>query len=141
MILQDWRFYALLSAFFASITAITGKLGMHDLSSNQATWIRAIVILIFTSVLLFFKGEWKLESSLPTKSFVFLIISGLATCISWLFYFHALKLGPASKVAPIDKLSILFTIILSYLFLAEAVTIKTMIGGALIFAGSVFLVL
>ena len=141
MILQDWRFYALMSALFASITAITGKLGMHDLSSNQATWIRAVVILIFTSILLLFRGEWKLETTLPAKSLVFLFISGLETCMSWLFYFHALKLGPASKVAPIDKLSILFTILFSYLFLAEMITIKTFIGGALIFAGSVFLVL
>ena len=108
MLINDWRLYALGSAAFAALTAIFGKIGVSSINSNLATFIRIIVILFFTAGIVTFRNEWQVPSSLDKKSLMFLVLSGLATGGSWLCYYHALKLGPASKVAPIDKLSVVF---------------------------------
>jgi len=140
-VFTDWRFFALASAVFAALTAIFGKVGVSEINSNLATFIRTIVILAFTAAILFFRKEWRAPDSLDLKSVSFLILSGLATGASWLCYYRALQLGPASKVAPIDKLSVAITILLAVLFLGEQLTLKVLIGGLLIVAGSLVLVL
>ena len=141
MMLADWRIYALGSAFFAALTAIFGKIGVSSINSNLATFIRTIVILLVTALLLTFRKEWRGPETWDTKSLTFLILSGVATGASWLCYYHALQMAPASKVAPVDKLSVAFAIILAVVFLGEQLTIKTMIGGLLILTGSLTLVL
>lgn len=136
-----WRIYALGSAVFASLTAILGKVGVSDIPSNLATFVRTVVILAFTAALLFARREWRPPSELDGRSLLFLVLSGLATGASWLCYYRALQLGPASKVAPVDKLSVALTIVLAALFLGESLSWKTLLGGLLIVAGSVVLVL
>lgn len=138
---SDWRFFALSSAVLAAFTAIFGKMGVSTINSNLATFIRTIVILAVTAGILSIKREWRAPESLDFKSVIFLVLSGLATGGSWLCYYRALQLGPASKVAPVDKLSVAITIILAALFLGEIINIKTLIGAALIVAGSLVLVL
>lgn len=137
---NDWRLFALGSAIFAAFTAIFGKVGVSDINSNLATFIRTVVILLVTAAMISLRKEWRAPASLDTKSLVFLILSGLATGASWLCYYRALQLGPASKVAPIDKLSVAFVIVLAFLFLGEQMSLKTIFGGLLIVAGSVVLV-
>ena len=116
---MNWFIYALLSAFFAALTAILAKIGVKDINSNLATAIRTIVILIFAWAIVFYQSTQRQLGSISKYSLVFLILSGIATGISWLFYFKALQMGEASKVAPIDKLSLVLTIILAVLFLKE----------------------
>ena len=137
----DWRIYALASAFFASLTAIFGKVGVANINSNLATFIRTLVILGFISILLTFRKEWRLTEEVTTKGMIFLILSGLATGASWLCYYRALQLGEASKVAPLDKLSVAITIILAIVFLKETLDWKTITGGLLVVVGSIVLVL
>lgn len=139
MIFSDWRFFAIGSAVFAALTAIFGKIGVSHLNSNLATFIRTIVILMVTAAILTLRKEWRAPETLDSKSIGFLILSGIATGGSWLCYYRALQLGPASKVAPIDKLSVALTILLAIVFLGEQLTIKTIIGGLLIIGGSVVL--
>lgn len=136
-----WWLYAILSALFASLTAIFGKLGVAGINSNLATGIRTIVILIMIWSIVLARGEVKGINSLSKHSVIFLVISGIATGLSWLFYFKALQLGNVSQVATIDKLSVALTIILAIIFLGETLTIKTAIGASLIIAGTVVLVI
>jgi transporter family protein len=125
-----WTIYALLSALFASLTAIFVKLGVANINSNLATAIRTVVILILVWSIVLVKGEAQGISSLSRQTIFFLVISGIATGLSWLFYFKAIQLGNVSQVAVVDKLSVGLTVLLAVLFLGETVTIKTMIGAA-----------
>jgi transporter family protein len=141
MFLKSWQFFSLLSAFFAALTAIFGKIGVNEVSSNLATLIRVMVILVFTFFMVLFRGEFAGLSFISGRGILFLVLSGLATGASWLCYYHALKIGLASQVAPVDKLSVVFVILFSFLFLGEALSLKTMIGGALILGGSLVIIL
>jgi transporter family protein len=133
---MSWALYALLSAIFAGMTAVLAKIGVDSVPSNLATFIRTIVIGIFAAGIVFFRGEAGGLSSLPPRGWLFLILSGLATGLSWLCYFAALKKGPVSQVAPIDKLSFVIAMILGIIFLREKVTPLTVIGAFLILAGA-----
>ena len=136
-----WIFYAFMSAVFAALTAILAKIGIQNVNSNLATAIRTIVVLILAWGIVFLTGK---QSELPhigQKSLLFLVLSGLATGLSWLFYYKALQIGEASKVVPLDKFSLVITMVLAFIILKEAVTIKTIIGGLLITAGTFVLIL
>lgn len=135
-----WKIYALLSAVFAALTAIFAKIGVRDINSNLATAIRTTVILVLTWLIVFVSGRTGELRAVGSRSWAFLILSGLATGLSWLFYFKALQLGDASRVAPIDKLSVVFTILLSVLILHEPLSLRVIVGGLLIFAGSVVMI-
>jgi bacterial/archaeal transporter family protein len=135
-----WWFYALLSALFASLTAIFAKIGITGVNSNLATAIRTIIILIVAWGIVLARGETKGITALSRQNLIFLVISGIATGLSWIFYFKALQVGKVSQVAPVDKLSVALTIILSVLFLGEALTLKTAIGAVLIIAGTIVLI-
>jgi bacterial/archaeal transporter family protein len=135
-----WWIYALLSALFASLTAIFAKVGVSGVNSNVATAIRTIVILIIAWAIVFARGEAKHLSTLSKHHLLFLVISGVATGLSWIFYFKALQLGKVSQVAPVDKLSVALTIVLSIIFLHETVSIKMAIGAGLIVAGTIVLI-
>jgi transporter family protein len=141
MNLNDWRMFAVASAIFAAFTAIFGKMGVSSISSNLGTFIRTVIILVLTAGIVSWKNEWRSPTSLDSKSLLFLVLSGLATGASWLCYYRALQLGPASKVAPIDKLSVAIAIALAVLFLGEQLSVKTVVGGLLIVAGSVVIAL
>ncbi|GEP93673.1 transporter family protein [Chitinophaga terrae (ex Kim and Jung 2007)] len=134
-----WLVYALLSALFAALTAIFGKLGIANVNSNLATGIRTVVILIMIWSIIMARGEAKGMSILSKQNITFLIISGIATGLSWLFYFKALQLGKVSQVAAVDKLSVALTIIIAVLFLGEQLTLKTFAGASLIIIGTVLL--
>lgn len=136
-----WWLYALLSALFASLTAIFAKVGITGVNSNLATAIRTIIILIMAWGIVLTRGETKGIGALSKQNIIFLVISGMATGLSWLFYFKALQIGKVSQVAPVDKLSVALTIILSAIFLGEALTLKTAIGAVLIIAGTVVLII
>ncbi len=136
-----WWLYALLSALFASLTAIFAKIGVANVNSNLATAIRTIVILIMAWGIVLFRQEYKGLAHLSKHNLLFLILSGMATGFSWIFYFKALQLGKASQVAPVDKLSVALTIGLAVLFLGETITLKTAIGALLIVGGTLVLVL
>jgi transporter family protein len=136
-----WWIYALLSAFFASLTAIFAKIGVTNMNANLATAIRTVIILILAWGIVFFRGEYKSIHSLSKQNLFFLIISGLATGLSWIFYFKALQTGKVSQVAPVDKLSLALTILLSVIFLGEALSWKTAVGAILIIGGTVVLIL
>ncbi|HOZ82748.1 MAG TPA: EamA family transporter [Bacteroidia bacterium] len=136
-----WWIYAILSALFASLTAIFAKLGVANINSNLATGIRTIVVLVMIWIIILLKGETKGINTLSKQNIIFLILSGIATGLSWLFYFKALQTGNVSQVAPVDKLSIALTIILAMIFLGETLTIKTAIGASLIIAGTLVMVL
>jgi len=135
-----WWIYALLSALFASLTAIFAKIGITNVNSNLATAIRTVIILLVAWGIVLVRGEAKGLSTLSKHNIVFLVISGIATGLSWIFYFKALQIGKVSQVAPVDKLSVALTIILSVVFLGEALTIKTAIGALLIIAGTVVMI-
>ena len=136
-----WWLYALLSALFASLTAIFAKIGVTNVNSNLATAIRTIVILVIAWSIVFFRGEYKSIHGLTKHNLFFLVISGLATGLSWIFYFKALQLGKISQVAPVDKLSVALTILLSVIFLGEALSWKTALGALLIIGGTIVLIL
>lgn len=138
---MSWKLFALGSAFFAGLTAIFGKLGVEGLNSNLATLIRTVVILMITIAIVSFQGEWRFPSRpLEMRPVMFLILSGIATGFSWLLYYRALQLAPASMVAPVDKLSVAFAIVLGVLFLGEPVTSRLIIGGFLIVSGAMVLI-
>lgn len=139
-ILPGWVFFALGSAFFAALTAIFGKLGVAGMNSNMATFIRTVVILFVTAGILSLRAEWQRPDKHSFNGWLFLVLSGIATGLSWLCYYRALQLGPVSKVAPIDKLSVAFAIVLSLLFLGEKLTWPVALGGSLIVAGSVVII-
>jgi transporter family protein len=136
---MSWQVFALGSAFFAALTAIFGKIGVSELNSNLATFIRTVVILIVTGLVVSMRSEWQTPENLPHKSLLFLVLSGIATGASWLCYYRALQLGPTSRVAPVDKLSVAIVIVLSLLFLGEKLTWKVGIGGLLVTAGAVLM--
>ena len=130
-----WWIYALLSAFFASLTAIFAKVGVRNVDSDLATAIRAVIVVMLAWGIAFFKGSTSTLSTLTQKNLLFLVLSGIATGLSWIFYFKAIQLGNVSQVAPVDKLSVALTVILSVIFLHEALTMKTAVGVLLILAG------
>lgn len=132
-----WKYYALLSAFFAALTAVFAKIGVKDVNSDLATAIRTTVILFITWGIALLGNHTCDLRGLPSRTWVFLVLSGAATGLSWLFYFKALQLGVVSRVAPIDKLSVVITICLSFMFLKEPVNAKVIIGALLITAGSI----
>lgn len=136
-----WVVFALLSAFFAALTSILAKIGIDGINSNLATAIRTAVVLIMAWGIVFFTGTYSEISNIQTKSWIFLILSGIATGLSWLFYYKALQLGEASKVVPIDKFSVVISMILAFIVLKEAITIKTIIGGIFITIGTFVLIL
>lgn len=136
---MHWIVYALLSAFFAALTAILAKIGIKDVNSNLATAIRTIVILLFAWGIVLYQGTFRQLPSISKFSLMFLVLSGFATGASWLFYFKALQIGKASQVAPIDKLSIVITIILSAVILHEHISLPVL-GGVLLMAAGAILV-
>jgi transporter family protein len=138
---ESWLLFALGSALFAALTALFGKLGVVGINSNLATFIRTIVILIVTAGILSLRNEWAKPTGLPLHSWLFLVLSGIATGLSWLCYYRALQLGPVSKVAPIDKLSVALAIVLGLLFLGEQPSWPLLVGGALIVAGAMVIAL
>jgi transporter family protein len=133
---QSWWLFALLSAFFAALTTIFAKIGVESINSDLATAIRTIVILIVAWSIVWAQGEFQPLATIPQKTLLFLGLSGLATGLSWLCYFRALQLGPASLVAPIDKLSLVLILLLSVLILGEPLTIKATLGTGLILMGT-----
>ncbi len=135
---MTWFIWALLSAFFAGLTAILAKIGVENVNSNLATAIRTVVILIFAWTIVLFTKTQPL-STIGRRTWIFLILSGFATGLSWLCYFRALQLGEASQVAPVDKLSVVIAIILAAIFLHEHMTWHHYVGGTLIFTGAVVL--
>ena len=136
-----WSIFAILSAIFAALTSILAKVGIEGVNSNLATAIRTIVVVLMAWFMVFITGNQNGIVDISKKSWIFLILSGLATGASWLCYYKALQLGEASKVVPIDKLSIVITIILAFIFLGEQITLKTLIGCCLIVAGTFVMIL
>lgn len=136
-----WKYYAVLSAVFAALTAILAKIGVRNVDSNLATAIRTAVILVITWAVVLVSGSSTRIRSVSGYSLLFLVLSGISTGLSWLFYFKALQSGPASKVAPIDKLSVAITIFLGVLILHERLDRQVVVGGLLILAGSMVLLL
>ncbi len=136
-----WKYYALLSAFFAALTAIFAKIGVKDINSDLATAIRTLVILIITWGIVMFSHQWSGIKSIAGHTWLFLVLSGVATGLSWLFYFKALQEGDVSRVAPIDKLSVVITICLSFLILREPVSLRVVIGALLITSGSIVMLI
>ena len=134
-----WKYYAILSAIFASLTAIFAKIGIKDINSDLATAIRTFIILLITWGIVIAGNHLSGIKELNRTNWTFLILSGAATGLSWLFYFKALQMGEASKVAPIDKLSVVFTIILSFIILKEPFSWKTVLGGGMIAGGALVL--
>lgn len=140
MNIPSWLWFALLSAFFAALTAVLAKLGLKNVNSDLATAVRTAIILFITWGIVLFRGNISELPQLSKNNWIFLSLSGLATGASWLFYYKALQLGKVSEVSAIDKGSIVFTILLSILFLKEPLTPKIAIGATLIFAGMLVLV-
>lgn len=136
-----WKYYALLSALFAALTAIFAKIGVKHVDSDLATAIRTTVILLLTWGIALTGQHASGLRQIPGHTWLFLILSGAATGLSWLFYFKALQLGDVSRVAPIDKLSVVFTIALSFLILREPFSARTVIGALLITAGSIVMLI
>lgn len=136
-----WFVFALLSAVFAALTSILAKVGMEGINSNLATAIRTGVVLIMAWGIVWVSGTAGGISAISTRGWVFLILSGLATGASWLCYYRALQIGEASRVVPVDKFSVVITMILAFLFLHETVDWKTIVGGVLITAGTLVMVL
>ena len=136
-----WIIFAILSAVFAALTSILAKIGIEGVNSNLATAVRTIVVVLMAWFMVFITGNQNGIVDISKKSWIFLILSGLATGASWLCYYKALQLGEASKVVPIDKLSIVITIILAFIFLGEQITLKTLIGCCLIVAGTFVMIL
>lgn len=138
---MQWLLFAFLSAIFAAATSILAKIGIKDVNSNLATAIRTTVILVFAWGIVFAQGLTPKMGELTKTAWIFLILSGIATGLSWLFYFRALQLGEASKVVPIDKLSLVLTIILAGIFLHEKITLPIIIGSLLMTAGALIIAL
>jgi len=136
-----WWIYALLAALFAALTAIFAKIGIKGVDTDLATAIRTVVILILAWGIALFRGGTSTINTLTKQNMIFLCLSGVATGLSWIFYFKALQLGKVSQVAPVDKMSVAFAIILAVVFLGEPLTWKTAIGALLIISGSVVLIL
>jgi len=135
-----WFVYALLSAFFAALTSILAKVGLQNINSNLAVAIRTIVVLVMAWSIVFITRKQNDLVNIDARSLVFLILSGIATGLSWLFYFRALQIGEASKVIPVDKFSLVIGMTLAFIVLKETVTVKTIIGGILITLGTFVLI-
>ena len=136
-----WFILALLSAVFAALTSILAKIGIDGVNSNLATAIRTVVVVVMAWGMVFITNAQKGLTAISTKSWLFLVLSGLATGASWLCYYKALQVGDASKVVPVDKLSVVITLILAFVFLHEQFTIKSLIGCVLIGVGTLIMVL
>ena len=136
-LLQTWQFWAVTSAAFAALTAIFAKIGVAGINSDFATFVRTVVIIIVLATMLTALGEWRPLASIPARSYVFLVLSGLATGGSWLAYFRALQIGDAARVAPIDKLSVVLVAVFGFFFLGERLSGSNWLGVALIGAGAV----
>ncbi len=136
-LLSAWQFWALLSAAFAALTAIFAKVGVESINSDFATLIRTIVILAVIAAILTLSGEWQPFGSVSSKTYLFLVLSGLATGASWLCYFRALKIGHAAQVAPIDKLSVVLVAVFGAIFLSERLSSLSWLGIVLIAGGAI----
>ncbi len=136
-----WVVYALLSALFAALTSILAKIGINGVDSNLATAIRTVVVLIMAWGLVFMTGVQKQISNIGARSWLFLVLSGIATGLSWLFYYRALQMGDASRVVPIDKSSVVISMVLAFVVLKEQLTWQSIVGGLLITAGTFVLIL
>ena len=136
-----WIVFALLSALFAALTSILAKIGIENVNSNLATAIRTVVVLVMAWGIVFLTGKRHEITNIGQKSWIFLGLSGCATGLSWLFYYKALQIGEASKVIPIDKFSVAISMVLAFVVLGEAISVKTIIGGLLITIGTFVLVL
>jgi bacterial/archaeal transporter family protein len=135
----SWLIWALLSAVFAALTAIFAKIGVEDINSDLATLIRTVVVLFSLALILFATGQFSQTGPISTKSWIFLVLSGLGTGASWICYFRALKLGPATLVAPIDKLSVVLVALFGVVFLGERPSLNGWLGIAMIAAGAVLI--
>ena len=138
--LSSWQFWALLSAMFAALTAIFAKVGVEGINPDLATFIRTAIVLVSLALILLATGQFGRSGPIPGKSWAFLVRSGLGTGASWLCYFRALKLGPATMVAPIDKLSVVLVALFGVAFLGERPSLNGWLGIALIAAGAVLIV-
>jgi transporter family protein len=136
-VMTAWPLWAGLSAVFAALTAIFGKIGVENIDSNFATLIRTVVIIAVTALIVAATGAWQPLASVPRRTYLFLVLSALATGASWLCYYRALKLGPASGVAPIDKMSVVLVALFAVTFLGEQLQLRNWIGIALIALGAV----
>ena len=136
-LMLSWVFWALLSAGFAALTAIFAKIGVENVNSDFATLVRTVVILLAAGMIVYATGNWQQPSSVSAKTWLFLILSGAATGASWICYFRALKLGDAGRVAPIDKLSVVFVAVFALLFLGERLALPNWLGVILIACGAV----
>ena len=139
--LSSWQFWAVLSALFAALTAIFAKIGVEQINADLATFIRTIIVICLLAGILFATGGFENPASVPGKTWLFLVLSGLATGASWLCYFRALKIGQAAQVAPIDKLSVVLVAIFGAVFLGEKLALLNWIGVALIAAGAILVAL
>ncbi len=135
-----WQLYALGSAFFAALTALFGKIGVSEINSNLATFIRTVVILALIGGVVSFNHQWQKLDSLSRHGMLFLVLSAVATGLSWLCYYRALQMGPVSRVAPIDKLSVALAMLLGVVFLGETLSLKALLGGALVLGGAILMV-
>jgi bacterial/archaeal transporter family protein len=135
--LSSWQFWAVLSAIFAALTAIFAKVGVEAVNSDFATFIRTIVILLVLAAILAATGQWQSPASIPGRTYLFLVLSGLATGASWICYFRALKIGDAARVAPIDKLSVVLVAVFGAIFLSEKLSPANWLGVALIAGGAI----
>ncbi|AKR54918.1 transporter [Devosia sp. H5989] len=138
---ESWLVWALLSATFAALTAIFAKVGIENVNSDFATFIRTIVILFAAGGMVYATGHWQSPSTVSPKTWLFLLLSGLATAASWICYFRALKIGPAGQVAPIDKLSVVLVAVFAFAFLGERYSAVNWVGIALIAGGAVLVAL
>jgi transporter family protein len=138
---SSWQVWAVLSAIFAALTAIFAKIGVEDINPDLATFLRTIVVLISLALILFATGQLRNPGAISTKSWLFLLLSGLGTGASWLCYFRALKLGPATLVAPIDKLSVVLVALFGVVFLGERPSLNGWLGIVLIAAGAILIVI
>ena len=136
-----WWLFALLSAVFAALTSILAKIGIEDVDSNLATAIRTVVVVGMSWLMVFVTNAQSGITNIGKKSWIFLVLSGLATGASWLCYYKAIQMGDVSKVVPIDKLSVVFTLVLAFIFLHEDFNAKSLVGCILIAAGTWFMVL
>jgi bacterial/archaeal transporter family protein len=138
---NSWQIWAVLSAIFAALTAIFAKIGVEDINPDLATFLRTIIVMISFALILFATGQFRNPGAISAKSGLFLVLSGLGTGASWLCYFRALKLGPATLVAPIDKLSVVLVALFGVVFLGERPSLNGWLGIALIAAGAVLIVI
>ena len=135
-----WKYYAILSALFAALTAILAKVGIRGISGNVATAVRTFVVLVMAWGIVWIGGQMKEVRDLSKHNLLFLALSGIATGLSWIFYFKALETGDVSKVAPIDKLSVVFAMLLAFVLLKEPADLKTIAGGALVALGTIVII-